>query len=411
MPVSATRKELIVGVVFMGIMVVLGFFTIIVGQYKPWQPPTDIYVKFPAVGGLREGNVVRITGLEVGQVRRMRRVPDGVLAELRLQMSAEEFDLHEGHIIRVKAFSPLGGKYVDIDRGTLTAPLAENRGFDPLRPLQGGIEPELVTEAAELVAAIRPPLEETARNLAEATAKLNTLEGTIGKFLGDPAVYDNIAKASAELASASEKINLIVARVESGEGSVGKAIKDPSLYDAATGTLQKLDGLLASLAEAGEPGPPLGGFWALMVEERRGSIAGRLLYDQQMGTDLAATVADIREITRGVRAGEGSVGKALRDPTLHDELVATLDKAQEALGSLATVLDEDSAKSLRATIENIEEITAAIREGRGTIGGLVMDRALLDEAQRVIVELRESVEDVREQAPINAFIGAVFSAF
>ena len=39
------------------------------------------------------------------------------------------------------------------------------------------------------------------------------------------------------------------------------------------------------------------------------------------------------------------------------------------------------------------------------------DDAIFKETRALLKELRESVEDLREQAPINSFIGVVFSAF
>ena len=36
---------------------------------------------------------------------------------------------------------------------------------------------------------------------------------------------------------------------------------------------------------------------------------------------------------------------------------------------------------------------------------------IFTEVERLTVEFRDSVEDLREQAPINAFLGAVFAAF
>jgi phospholipid/cholesterol/gamma-HCH transport system substrate-binding protein len=359
-----------------------------------------VWVKFPAVGGLRQGNVVRISGLEVGQVKAMFLTPDGVLARLRLQMPEERVDIHQGYRIRIKAFSPLGGKYVDLDRGNLAAPKLERPGFEPEKPLRGEIESELISEAADMVQELRKPLVEAAQNIAEATKKLNTHEGTLGKFINDPAVYDNIRLASAELAETAAKINVVVGRIEGAEGSLGKLIKDPALYDNATSTLAKLDEMLGSLREQGRT-----------VGTTGASPVARLLYDKEMGADLSGAIAEVRLLLQRANAGEGTLGKVLRDDRLYEAAVAALEEARDAVAALGKVVDEDTAKSLKKTIGNIEEITAAIREGRGTVGQLVMDRQLINEAQRLIVELRESVEDVREQAPINAFIGAVFAAF
>ena len=56
-------------------------------------------------------------------------------------------------------------------------------------------------------------------------------------------------------------------------------------------------------------------------------------------------------------------------------------------------------------------ILAKVDTGEGTIASLLNDPLLYRESKSLLKELRETVEDLREQAPINSFIGVVFSAF
>jgi len=66
---------------------------------------------------------------------------------------------------------------------------------------------------------------------------------------------------------------------------------------------------------------------------------------------------------------------------------------------------------LDASLENMEEISQQIKDGEGTLGKLISDPELYDEATNTLREARNLIEDMREQAPISAFIslgGAVF---
>jgi phospholipid/cholesterol/gamma-HCH transport system substrate-binding protein len=56
-------------------------------------------------------------------------------------------------------------------------------------------------------------------------------------------------------------------------------------------------------------------------------------------------------------------------------------------------------------------VTEKVNKGQGTLSKFVNDDAIFRETKALLKEVRESVEDLREQAPINSFIGVVFSAF
>ena len=55
-------------------------------------------------------------------------------------------------------------------------------------------------------------------------------------------------------------------------------------------------------------------------------------------------------------------------------------------------------------------IARSVREGQGTLGKLVNDPALYDDAKKTVNEVRSAVEDFREQAPVSTFGGLIFGA-
>ena len=59
---------------------------------------------------------------------------------------------------------------------------------------------------------------------------------------------------------------------------------------------------------------------------------------------------------------------------------------------------------LEASLKAMEQVSGKIREGEGTLGKLVQDDALYVEAKATLREMRNLIEDLREQAPISAFI-------
>jgi len=91
--------------------------------------------------------------------------------------------------------------------------------------------------------------------------------------------------------------------------------------------------------------------------------------------------------------------------------------AGDPVAGIAEMISENR-EDVRRTISNVEDITRKINEGRGTLGLLVNDdelhrnaNTLVTDAQTVVKELRESLEDTREQAPVTSFVRAALTAF
>ncbi len=90
---------------------------------------------------------------------------------------------------------------------------------------------------------------------------------------------------------------------------------------------------------------------------------------------------------------------------------------QDPLVSLSELIAENRA-DIRKSIQNVAEITGKINQGKGTLGKLINEsdvhksvNTTLGDAQVVLKEIREGLEDTREQAPVTSFIRSALSAF
>lgn len=91
--------------------------------------------------------------------------------------------------------------------------------------------------------------------------------------------------------------------------------------------------------------------------------------------------------------------------------------SEDPLVSLSELIAENRS-DIRKAISNVADITVKINEGKGTLGKLINNDEIhanvnttLTDAQIVLRELREGLEDTREQAPVTSFIRAALSAF
>lgn len=87
-------------------------------------------------------------------------------------------------------------------------------------------------------------------------------------------------------------------------------------------------------------------------------------------TNLEASIASIQDVTAKIRRGEGTIGKLVNDEGIYNEFQAVGKDVREVTGKLNTIL-------------------AKVEKGEGTIGKLVNDDSVYTNLQAVAGNLRE----------------------
>jgi phospholipid/cholesterol/gamma-HCH transport system substrate-binding protein len=82
----------------------------------------------------------------------------------------------------------------------------------------------------------------------------------------------------------------------------------------------------------------------------------------------------------------------------------------DPLTKLSEVIDENG-EEIKDTIKNINEFSRKINKGNGTIAKLVNTDTLHKDTEDLLQELKDTIEDAREQAPVTSFIRAALTAF
>ena len=143
---------------------------------------------------------------------------------------------------------------------------------------------------------------------------------------------------------------------------------------------------------------------------------------------VGATLTNIQQITEKINEGEGTLGRIIADPTLHDELVsavneikrsateakavianaqAIVDQVKSGQGTIGTlVYDRKAGDDLRASIANLREVSDKIARGEGTIGKLLSDDSLIRDAQSIMRKADRALDGLEDIGPISA-VGAV----
>jgi len=86
----------------------------------------------------------------------------------------------------------------------------------------------------------------------------------------------------------------------------------------------------------------------------------------------------------------------------------------ESLGDVLGMLSEliaENRDNVYSAIKNIKQITEKMNSGKGTLGKLINEEEVHENTDNLVKEIRDTIEDSREQAPVSSFIRALLIAF
>jgi len=167
----------------------------------------------------------------------------------------------------------------------------------------------------------------------------------------------------------------------------------------------------------------VGGFQETIDSVNAGEgTLGKLLKDEAVYNNIAQVSEDLMKIMSRLESGEGSLGKLLvaDDGQLYEDgkaFMANLRIISQNLadgnGTLGQLMsgDDMAFHDLEATLAAIRSISESINEGEGTLGRLVRDAKLYDETTLLVEDIRAAVDDLREASPITSFGSVLFGAF
>mgnify|MGYP000179826129 FL=1 len=148
---------------------------------------------------------------------------------------------------------------------------------------------------------------------------------------------------------------------------------------------------------------------------RRALTTGGVVSNVQ---DIAAQV---REIVARANSGQGTLGKLLSaDDTLYSNAVAAAtnlreisERANRGEGTLGRLLSPDDAlyNDIASAASSLRKIASEVEEGKGTVGKLLKDDGFYEDVKKAVNEVRATIDDYRETAPIVTFTSIFFGAF
>jgi phospholipid/cholesterol/gamma-HCH transport system substrate-binding protein len=175
----------------------------------------------------------------------------------------------------------------------------------------------------------------------------------------------------------------------------------------------KLEGALTTINDAFGGNGKEGGLF-----QKLNSLVG----DNQV--KIGATMSNLQELTGKLNRGDGTLGKLINDPRLHDELLAavgefrsTADQAKAIIasaqgmvaqvkagqGALGVLLyDQKTADDLRLTVSNVRDVSDKLTNGKGTLGRLINDDSLYFGVEGTLKKADRAMDSLNDSGPISA---------
>jgi phospholipid/cholesterol/gamma-HCH transport system substrate-binding protein len=305
---------------------------------------------FENSAGLKDGAAVNLQGVTIGTVKSIvvTTAPDRKLTPVQVVMKLDtkfQGDLHTDSTASLTTVGVLGDTVVDINSQVATGPtLQDGATLNTLetptiegvvKESQGTIE-NLNTILAKMNTIVdnlesgkgsfgelltNPALYnkfvDTMTDVQQTTAKLNSPDNTLGKFLNDKGqMYDRVDDTLA-------RVDDITKGVQAGKGSAGKILTDDSLYNNLNKSVSNLNLILAD-AQAGKGG------------------LGVLLKDPKFAQNLSDTMNQANQLMTGINQGKGTLGKFAADDTAYTNLNKLLNEST----NLVTTIRQDPKKYL-----------------------------------------------------------------
>ena len=337
-------SQLKVGLTVLVACVILAVLILLMSGTGGWFTPKLILrAYFDNAGGLRQGAAVTLDGVAIGNVTRIRVTPSPAkkLTPVEVTMKVNRRyrqSVRQDSMATLTTAGVLGETYIDIDSSAANGPPVQNGAVLPTVS-QPGIQDVVRASQGTL-----QNLDALLKRLDRIVAFVESGQGSIGKLIYDPVLYNR-------LASTVNEFQRLVNQVSQGQGTIGKLISDDELYHKANATVDKLNTIIDDL-NAG-----------------KGS-AGKFLKDPALYNNANQTIANVKQLTEDINAGKGAIGTLARD--------------------------QEFAAKLKNTMNKVSDLSDRLNSGQGTIGKLLQDPSVYNNADQLMVESRSLIKAIRQ---------------
>jgi phospholipid/cholesterol/gamma-HCH transport system substrate-binding protein len=325
--------------VLAGLTAIGGVIFLIGEERQLFAERLEYLTAFHDVQGLTAGSTVRMGGIDIGKVTKVGYVPDPKDRKIHVSLSVLEEQaprIKLDSVATIEGKGLLGDKMLSISIGSAEKGVLPPGGF-------------ITAKESE--------------DLAAVMTKFGTLPGKIEK------VVDNLERTTAALSDetlqkdirgATASLNGVLSSLENQEGYVGKLISDPKESERISALTQNLVRVTGELSQTAE------GVNQVLAQVRNGpGLAHEILYgadSQKAVAQFGGAADELRLTLKGIRDGNGIARSVIYGDQASEQTMANLN----------------------AMSEDLKSIVADMRAGKGTLGALLVDPSIYEDLKVVL---------------------------
>lgn len=212
-------SEIKAGVFILISLLVLALFFVVILGLTHWENTVHYRTSFSYVGGIEEGSLVRLAGMEVGRVVGFSPPSDGGSGIQVLLEVNESTPIHANSEAFLSTIGLMGSYYVEITPGTPEAPRLRSGALIPSREVTGlaqmsGPMTDMTSQATVLLKRLNELLnDDNRRNLSEMLVTLNRVTADNADHL--ELLLENVNRLTLNLNRTAMQVNALLAANDS----------------------------------------------------------------------------------------------------------------------------------------------------------------------------------------------------
>ncbi len=323
------RKGLIVGI-FVTIGLTIFILTIyIVGMKENiFGSPIKVSAIFEDVQGLREGDKVRLSGINIGNVSNLSFMDDNrVFVMMNLESDQAKYVTRDA-TVTIGSEGLMGSKAIMIIPGSPGSEIVTD--YDTLHTVeQVDIDDILneVNKSSENIAVI-------SEELISITQKINRGDGIFGKIFTDTSLTINLDNAARNISEITGNLNELSDKVNQGRGIVGKLFADTVITEEISDAGRNMNEIASNIREITEQINKGEGIFGRMFTDT--VLTNKFLYASE---NLQTTSKSLMGVAEKLNNDSSALNLFINDPEFADSLKIFLDRLNSGVIEAADAAD------------------------------------------------------------------------
>ena len=233
----------------LGMFVIVGLLLFIITIYFVGKQQnlfgSTFYLKsqFKNVSGLKVGNNVRFSGINIGTVDEIELVNDSsVVVVLLIEKDVQKY-IKTDATASIGSDGLMGDKVMTISPGSSSNKIIKDNAF---------IKSKSAIEMEDLMKSVKTSVDNAGlitAELAEFTASMNNGDGTLSRLMNDKALANSLTKTLVNLETSTNEFSKFTTTMNNGKGALYKFVSDEKFAAKLDSTMSNLQTSTKGLSE------------------------------------------------------------------------------------------------------------------------------------------------------------------